>query len=150
MSIEAVPTTRDEQVRQAWERIRTMVYNDDRRTEVSTALGLSFIKIKALRRLSATPMPMRDLATRLAMDKPYLTQIVDALEERGLVVRTIDARDRRCRIVSLTDEGRAAAVRAEEILKRPPALLADMPERDLAELNRILTSLPLTGDGEPS
>lgn len=152
MSIETqqAPQTRDELVGQAWERILAMLNNDERRREVSAALGMSFIKIKALRRLLSKPMPMGDLAARLAMDKPYLTQIVAALEERGLVVRTIDARDRRCRIVSLTDEGRATARRAEEILKRPPVLLTVLPEQDLAELTRILTSLPATGDGEPS
>ena len=94
-------------LRLVWDRIRTMVYDDNRRAEVSAAVGLSFVKVKALRRLLTRPMPMRDLAATLVVDKPYMTQVVDALEERGLVLRTVDARDRRCRIVSLTEEGRA-------------------------------------------
>ena len=147
---QAPADTRERELRLAWERIRTMVYDDNRRAEVSAALGLSFIKIKALRRLLVKPMPMRDLGALLVMDKPYMTQVVDALEERGLVVRTVDARDRRCRIVSLTEQGREAALRSEEILNRPPASLAQLPDHDLAELTRILESLPVTGDGEPS
>lgn len=127
--------------RRAWDRLRTLVHDDNRRAEVSAALGLSFVKIKALRRLLVRPMPMRELAEALVTDKPYVTQIVDALAERGLVVRTVDEHDRRCRIVTLTEAGREAALRSEEILTRPPAGLARLSERDLAELNRILDTL---------
>ena len=141
---------RDQELRLVWDRIRTMVYDDNRRAEVSAAVGLSFVKVKALRRLLVRPMPMRDLAAELVVDKPYMTQVVDALEERGLVLRTVDARDRRCRIVSLTEEGRATAERSEEILTRPPVVLDQLSDPDLAELTRILSSLPTTGDGEPS
>ena len=142
--------SRDQELRLVWDRIRTMIYNDDRRAEVSAAVGLSFVKVKALRRLLVRPMPMRDLVTELVTDKPYMTQIVDALEERGLVLRTVDERDRRCRIVSLTESGRELALRSEEILTRPPAALAQLPDADLAELTRILTRLPVSGGGEPA
>lgn len=146
----SIDTSRDQDLRLVWDRIRTMVYDDNRRAEVSAEVGLSFVKVKALRRLLARPMPMRELAAQLVVDKPYMTQVVDALEERGLVLRTVDARDRRCRIVSLTEAGRATAERSEEILTRPPTILAELCDEDLAQLTRILTSLPATGDGEPS
>jgi DNA-binding MarR family transcriptional regulator len=146
----SIDISRDQELRLVWDRIRTMVYDDNRRAEVSAAVGLSFVKVKALRRLLVRPMPMRDLAAELVVDKPYMTQVVDALEERDLVLRTVDARDRRCRIVSLTEEGRATAERSEEILTRPPAILDQLSDVDLAELTRILSSLPTTGDGEPS
>jgi DNA-binding MarR family transcriptional regulator len=149
MTTEAT-TTRDRELRLAWDRIRTMIYDDNRRAEVSAAVGLSFVKIKVLRRLLVRPRPMRDLAADLVIDKPYVTQLVDALEERGLVVRTVDARDRRCRIVSLTEAGRETALRSEEILTRPPAVLTLLSDHDLGELTRILSQLPVTGDGEPS
>ena len=141
--------TRDQELRLVWDRIRTLIYDDNRRAEVSAAVGLSFIKIKTLRRLLVRPMPMRELASVLVTDKPYMTQIVDALEERGLVVRTVDERDRRCRIASLTESGREVALRSEELLTRPPAALAQLPDHDLAELTRILARIPVSGDGEP-
>ena len=154
MTVEAAAqteaSTRDRELRLVWDRIRTMIYNDDRRAEVSAAAGLSFVKVKALRRLLVRPMPMRELAAALVTDKPYMTQIVDALEERSLVLRTVDERDRRCRIVSLTEAGREVALRSEEVLTRPPAALAQLPDRDLAELTRILMRLPVSGDGEPA
>jgi DNA-binding MarR family transcriptional regulator len=142
-------SARDQELRLIWDRLRTMIYNDDRRAEVAAAAGLSFVKVKALRRLLVRPMSMRDLAAELVTDKPYVTQIVDALEERGLVLRTVDARDRRCRIVSLTDAGREAALRSEEILTRPPVALTQLPDQDLAELTRILARLPVAGTGKP-
>ena len=141
--------TRDQELRLVWDRIRTLIYDDNRRAEVSAAVGLSFIKIKTLRRLLVRPMPMRELASELVTDKPYMTQIVDALGERGLVVRTVDERDRRCRIASLTESGREVALRSEELLTRPPAALAQLPDHDLAELTRILARIPVSGDGEP-
>ncbi len=132
---------RDEQMRRTWDRLRTLVYDDNRRGEVSANLGLSFVKVKALRRLLVRPMSMRELARELVTDKPYVTQIVDALAERGLVVRTVDEHDRRCRIATLTEAGRAAAAQSEEILTRPPAGMSRLSERDLAELARILDTL---------
>lgn len=145
-----IAVDRDRELRLAWDRIRTMVYDDNRRGEVSAAVGLSWVKVKALRRLLRKPMPMRELAAELVTDKPYVTQIVDALEQRGLVTRTVDAKDRRCRIVELTEAGRETALRSEEMLTRPPAALAELSERDLAELTRILAGIPARGDGEPS
>jgi DNA-binding MarR family transcriptional regulator len=141
---------RDRELRFLWGRIRTLVYDENRRGEVSATLGLSWVKIKALRGLLSGPMAMRDLAHELATDKPYITQIVDALEARGLVTRSVDTRDRRCRIATLTEAGRETALRSEEMLTRPPAALASLSERDLAELIRILAGIPATGDGEPS
>jgi DNA-binding MarR family transcriptional regulator len=127
---------------EVWGRIRTLVLNNNVRVEVSDALGLSFTKIRALRRLLARPLTMRELAAELVTDKPYVTQIVDNLEEMGLVTRSVSPEDRRLRIVTLTEPGRAAAERAEEILNRPPAALAALPPDDLAVLNRILGTLP--------
>jgi DNA-binding MarR family transcriptional regulator len=125
-----------------WSRIRTLVLDNNVRVEVSEALGLSFTKIRALRRLLARPLTMRELAAEMVTDKPYATQIVDNLEAMGLVTRSVSPQDRRRRIVTLTEPGRVAAERAEEILNRPPAALAALPPDDLAALNRILGALP--------
>ncbi|MEO5878251.1 MAG: MarR family transcriptional regulator [Streptosporangiaceae bacterium] len=127
---------------EAWVRIKDLVLQNNVRVEVSEALGLSFIKVRALRRLLAGPLAMRELAAELVTDKPYVTLVVDALEHKGLVARTVSPHDRRRRIVTLTEAGRAAAERAEEILNRPPAALAALSPDDLAELNRILGAPP--------
>jgi DNA-binding MarR family transcriptional regulator len=125
-----------------WAMMRDLVveYGDHRR-KVNEALGMSFVRSKALRRLAAGPMTMRELAVALGTDKAYITLTVDALEERGLVARTPHPGDRRYKLVTLTDEGRAAAALAEDILRRPPASLSVLVPDEIAELERMLAAV---------
>jgi DNA-binding MarR family transcriptional regulator len=129
-------------VRRAWRAMSSVVLDHDRKTAVSEALGLSFARVRALRRLAAEPQTLRALADLLVADPPYVTLIVDDLEERGLVTRLPHPDDRRAKLVQLTPAGRAAAARAEEILDEPPAALRDASPEDLAALLRVLERLP--------
>ncbi|HEV2888286.1 MAG TPA: MarR family transcriptional regulator [Jatrophihabitans sp.] len=140
--------TRSADAAQAWQAMRTLVLDlHDRRAEVSQALDLSFIRAKALSRLVAGPLTMRELAGRLGTDPPYTTVVVDDLERRGLVRRSTSPDDRRVKIVSVTDSGARAADIADRILSEPPPVLAALDGPDLAELTRILTQL-LAGSNE--
>ena len=125
----------------AWRAMSDVVLGHDRKVEVSEALGLSFARVRALRRLAAQPLTLRALAELLLADPPYVTLIVDDLEQRGLVQRTPHLEDRRSKLVQLTAAGRAAAARADEILDEPPAALRDLPAKDLAALVRVLDRL---------
>jgi DNA-binding MarR family transcriptional regulator len=127
---------------EVWARMQALVLRNNVRVEVTEALGLSFIKVRALRRLLARPLAMRELAVAMVTDKPYATQIVDELEQLGLVTRTVSDDDRRVRIVTLTESGRVAAERAEQILNRPPAELTALSPDDVVTLRRILAALP--------
>ncbi|QMU74447.1 MarR family transcriptional regulator [Streptacidiphilus sp. PB12-B1b] len=120
---------------------RLVLEQEDRRAEVSEALGMSFIRSKALRRLVDGPLRMRELTVGLATDKPYTTLIVDDLERRGLVRRSVDPGDRRCKIVTITDSGRQAAELAEAILARPPKSLLALDAEELTTLERLLAKL---------
>jgi DNA-binding MarR family transcriptional regulator len=53
------------------------------------------------------PMPMTRVAELVGSGLPTATGIVSRMEERGLVRREHDTRDRRVVLVSLTDEGNA-------------------------------------------
>jgi DNA-binding MarR family transcriptional regulator len=127
--------------RQAWQAMSRLVLDDDRKLAVSQALGLSFARVRALRRLAPEPLAMRALAEKLKADPPYVTLIVNDLEERGLVERRPHPDDRRAKLVSLTRAGRAVVTKAEKILDEPPAALAALPADDLAALVRILDRL---------
>ncbi|MGX6603392.1 MarR family winged helix-turn-helix transcriptional regulator [Micromonosporaceae bacterium Da 78-11] len=125
-----------------WGRMRTLVLDRyDVKAAACAALGMSFVRIKALQQIAAAPMTMRDLAGRLASDPPYVTLIVDDLSRCGLVTRSPNPADRRSRIVTATPAGREAAERAERILGEPPAALRALADTDLADLDRILTRL---------
>jgi DNA-binding MarR family transcriptional regulator len=127
--------------RRVWRAMSHIVLEHDRKVAVSEALGLSFARVRALRRLATQPLTLRALAERLAADPPYVTLIVDDLEERGLVQRMPHPEDRRAKLVELTAAGRAAAARADAILDEPPAALRDVPAEDLADLLRVLERL---------
>lgn len=102
---------------------------------------MSFARVRALRRLASEPHTLRALAEQLGADPPYVTLIVDDLEQRGLVQRTPHPDDRRAKLVQLTDAGRGAAARAAEILDEPPEGLRDASPEDLAALLRVLERL---------
>ena len=125
----------------AWRAMSDIVLNQNRKAAVSEALGMSFARVRALRRLAAEPQTLRALAERLGADPPYATLIVDDLEKRGLAQRTPHPEDRRSKLVELTEAGRAAAARAHAILDEPPAALRDLPAEDLAALLRVLDRL---------
>jgi DNA-binding MarR family transcriptional regulator len=127
--------------RRAWRAMSDVVLDSNRKVAASEALGLSFARVRALRRLAAQPLTLRALAEGLAADPPYATLIVDDLEERGLVQRMPHPEDRRAKLVQLTASGRAAAARADEILDEPPPELRDVPAADLAALLRVLERL---------
>ncbi len=59
--------------------------------------------------LDRGPMDVTELRTRLDSPKQSLTRHLNQLEELKLVVRALDSRDRRRRLVTLTPEGDAFA-----------------------------------------
>jgi DNA-binding MarR family transcriptional regulator len=132
----------DDTAVRVWRDLRDLVLDrNERRKEVSDALGMSFFRIKALRRIDASPVKLADLADALLTDRPYITLVVDDLAKRGLVQRTPHPTDRRSKIVTVTDAGAAAAAEAERILSTPPLALRDLSADDLAALDRITGKL---------
>ncbi len=121
-----------------WSIMSDLVLDNERRREVSDALGLSFGRVRALRRIAASPMTMGEVAAALGIDAPYATLVVDELERQGLVERRPHPTDRRIKLVATTARGTAAARRANEILGRLPAGLATLAGPELEELARIL------------
>jgi DNA-binding MarR family transcriptional regulator len=81
--------------------------------------GLSLGRAKVLMRLEAHgPMNQATLAGLLGFAPRSVTETVDVLEREGLVTRTEDPKDRRARIVSLTDSGREACATAMAVRRK--------------------------------
>jgi len=53
------------------------------------------------------PLTPSELAERERVQRPTVTRVLARLEEAGLVVRAADPRDRRCSLVTISDDGRA-------------------------------------------
>jgi DNA-binding MarR family transcriptional regulator len=134
-------TPEDDAARRAWSAMRDIVLDNERKRQVCDALGLSFGRIRALRRLTGEPKTMKDLAARLGIDAPAATLVVDELERQGLVERRPHPSDRRAKLVAATARGAAAARKANEIMGRPPEGLAALPGPELEELMRILEAV---------
>ena len=73
------------------------------------------------------PLTPSELAERERVQRPTVTRVLARLEEAGLVVRAADPQDRRCSLVSISDDGRA--------------LLGTMRERKDAFLARRIDAL---------
>jgi DNA-binding MarR family transcriptional regulator len=118
-----------------------LVLDNMRRREVSEALGMTFGRARAIRRLARGPLSMGELAAALGIDPPNATALVDDLEDQGLVRRRPHPTDRRAKVVEATRRGKTLARRADDILATPPAALSALTSDDLEALQRILERL---------
>lgn len=103
--------------------------------------GLPFSRIRILRRLARRPMTVKQVAEAATIDAPAATVAVNDLEDRGLVVREIDPTNRRCKVVSLTDAGRAMVVAIDGIDDPAPHALASLDDAQLKALKAIIDEL---------
>ena len=99
---------------------------------------LPFSRIRILKRLSARPMTVKQVAHAAAMDAPATTVAVNDLEDRGLVVRQTDPTNRRCKVVSLTGAGRAMVDKIDAVADPAPNALASLDDAHLKDLKAIL------------
>lgn len=112
-----------------------------RRTVVERT-GLPFSRIRALNRLAKLgPMTLKQLAHAATMDAPAATVTVNDLEARGLVIRETDPCDRRSKLVTLTDAGRAAVALVADTPDPAPEALRAFSPADLRRLGDMLRRL---------
>jgi DNA-binding MarR family transcriptional regulator len=103
--------------------------------------GLPFSRIRILKRLSRHSMSVKELAHAATIDAPAATVGVNDLEDRGLVVREVDPANRRCKIVSLTEAGRAMVHEIDAITDPAPDALSALDDNELKSLRAILDKL---------
>jgi len=88
-----------------------------------------------------------EIADRLRIAPRSATEVIDALEDRGLVTRGPDPTDRRATRVAATDEGlRLSHLLGEARRAESERHLARLTAEDRAELERILRRLLEDGD----
>jgi DNA-binding MarR family transcriptional regulator len=105
---------------------------------------LSSIQANALWRMEPKgTLSVGALAERFRSDPSNLSAPLDALEERGLVVRRPAVHDRRVRSVQLTAEGRAFRQRLMACLFREPPVVAGLSDRERRVFRDLLAKLDL-------
>ena len=103
---------------------------------LAATLDLTPSQLAALSHLDE-PLSQRELAESLHFDASNITDIVDRLEARGLVVRTVDPHDRRVRRIVRTPEGEALRRKAlDEAIASAPTVapLGAAEQRQLCDL----------------
>ncbi|MFD0316028.1 MarR family winged helix-turn-helix transcriptional regulator [Streptomyces flavalbus] len=85
------------------------------------------------------------------MDKTTMVSTVDALEKAGLAERRPSSRDRRARIIAVTDEGARVARRSQEIVDGVHRdALGDLTRADREVFVRLLNRLATGTLGTPA
>ncbi len=93
---------------------------------------------------------MTELGSVLHVEKSSLSNLVDRLEQRGLVVRTRDPHDRRATHVSLTDEGTTVAIQTyDAVIARLRRQLDHLPPADQRRLEAVARELTRAGQPLP-
>ncbi len=123
-----------------WRDLAALVHEnrDGWKRAVVERSGLPFSRIRILRRVGRGPVTVTRLAEAATVDVPAATVAVNDLESRGLVVRTVDPDNRRCKTVSLTDAGRALLRDIDDVDDPAPPVLAALGESDLRLLRGLL------------
>jgi DNA-binding MarR family transcriptional regulator len=88
------------------------------------------------------PAAQKDISRRLRIDASDLVSVLDDLEERGLVQRTRDERDRRRYVVSVTTDGaRVLHSRLVTAQKLNDLLLAPLSKAERDRLHEMLVRI---------
>lgn len=92
-----------------------------------------------------------DLSQAMGASASTIVAVVDSLEAAGAVVRRGDPRDRRRNVVTITDQGRQTAERADTIADRlDQELMAPLEAREQAALRSWLQRIRAAGTTEPT
>jgi DNA-binding MarR family transcriptional regulator len=79
------------------------------------------------------------LASLVGVTAGNITQIINSLEKRGLIERTVDPADRRKVMISLTASGKEAVKRAGAAYREAySGLFSDLGEKKTAEFTKLL------------
>ena len=88
------------------------------------------------------PLSQAELGRRLAIDRSDVAAIAAELEQRELLARTRDDRDRRRNVVTITPAGEAALVRMDRaIAAAQTTLLAPLSGAEQRQLSELLGRL---------
>ena len=105
--------------------------------------GLTPVQYAAMQAVANTPgFDQRTLAGTVGFDTSTIGGVVDRLEARGLMVRRASPNDRRVRLLTLTDAGRALLEAiVPSMLQAQERMLAPLAKKERPEFMRMLRVL---------
>lgn len=109
---------------------------------VLTEMGLSYREFLVLGFTSAGELSQQDVARRLSTDPTLIVATVDALEDRGVLERTRDPRDRRRYVLVVTAEGRKLLARTAKLAAQAEdEFLAPIDDAERTQLGSLLRTV---------
>ena len=128
---------------EVWRTMAAVVFDnrDAWKRDVIETTGLPFSRIRVLRRLASRSMTAKEIAEAATMDAPATSVAVNDLEDRGLVSREAHPTNRRCKVISLTEEGRRVVAIIEGVDDPAPRPFAALSAAELQTLESILAKL---------
>lgn len=131
--------------RDAWRLLHEVFFAGgvrNRLNEAGATIGVSPGLMKALFFLEPDEsVRMGDLAEHLSCDASYVTNLADALEERGLAERHAHPTDRRVKTLVLSPAGVAAKQQLFDLLYEPPPELDALSAAEQRELRDLLLKI---------
>jgi DNA-binding MarR family transcriptional regulator len=116
-------------------------------------LELSFARYEALVLLRFTrhgALPLGKMGDRLMLHPTSVTNIVDRLEDQGLVRRVPHPTDRRTTLAEITAEGRDLVEKATEAVSGVALGMGALPDGDLDEITALLCRLRVDAGDFPA
>ena len=134
----ARPSARVDAAAEAWDLCMELFGEQrPRMLDIQAEYGLKPPQFFALQAMDE-PVPMSSVANVLRCDRSAVTWITDRLEERGYVERRADERDRRVKLLALTDEGRRVREEIRARLAVPPEALSRLSRTEQRTLRDLL------------
>ena len=118
--------------------------------ELLAPFGISAGELAVLMLIQAhEPESQQQVALRLGIDRTTMVELIDVLEDKGLVTRRPDAADRRRKVLELTAEGQATLPRATRASNQAEQqLLAELDENERIVLRNLMRRIA-AAPGQP-
>ncbi|HEY7079279.1 MAG TPA: MarR family winged helix-turn-helix transcriptional regulator [Nitrososphaeraceae archaeon] len=112
-------------------------------TELRNKVGITFGQWKVIITLiNQNGLTQKEIADKLGLEGPTLIPIIDKMEKEGLVIRKIDANDRRNNRIYHTEKANALWDKMLECaLKIRQIAVKDIPEQSIAIMRDVLDKI---------
>lgn len=106
-------------------------------------------QVLLLELISSNVSSTKEIAQQLDISTSAVSQLLNKLEEKGYITRTVNPKDRREILLKLSEKGEAFFQEQEEFSKEIDELVyGQLPEEDLQQLANILKKLNTIVQGE--
>jgi|SRR5688572_6719786 len=129
--------TVDYHIRAAWHAIARMYNQKASDYGATMAVGFVLLNIDV-----EDGTPATKIAPLMGLEARSLTRLLKSLEEQGAIFRKVDATDKRCVRIYLTEEGKKGRERAKETVLRFNELVRDeIPKEKLETFFEVVQNI---------